>query len=63
MPSEKYWLFFLLAAGFVTDFDFSPFDDSLLATGAEDGIVSLVPAHSTSPLAVQVFLLKLSLYT
>lgn len=24
----------------MTDFDFSPFDDALLATGAEDGIVS-----------------------
>ena len=26
--------------GFVTDFDFSPFHDSVLVTGAEDGVVS-----------------------
>lgn len=28
-------------SAFVTDFTFSPFDDHLLATGAEDGLVKL----------------------
>ena len=30
-----------VVAGFVTDFDFSPFHDDLLATGAEDCHVKL----------------------
>ena len=28
-------------SAFVTDFNFSPFDDRLLATGAEDGLVKV----------------------
>lgn len=31
----------MTASGFVTDFDFSPFHDNLLATGAEDCYVKL----------------------
>lgn len=34
---------------FVTDFQFSPFDDGLLATGSQDLSVSTVPKNRTYP--------------
>ena len=39
----------------MTDFDFSPFHDSLLATAAEDGVVSVQPSVQLAHLlSVQV---------
>ena len=41
-PHGQVWLYCKLffVSDFVTDFDFSPFDDCLLATGSSDNSVS-----------------------